>query len=204
MKTEPALRVLVTGATGFLGRNVLQALAARPDIAPIAACRRIENLPAGFAGEVRAGDLLDARDHCPAHPALCLTGFDQTHDDYRRDKQSQRRPLQPGFGTRRHCQSFAPGPGEPGLAGGFEAGVVFGAVFGVFFGTSAGATGAVDSLADCASIRSTCTCPRVSTSHSSDRRLMSLCTSTSRICSLTLSIGGGDSWRALSSGKSDS
>jgi nucleoside-diphosphate-sugar epimerase len=60
MKTERTQRVLVTGATGFLGRNVLQALAARPDVAPIAACRRIENLPAGFAGEVRAGDLLDA------------------------------------------------------------------------------------------------------------------------------------------------
>jgi len=52
-----ATTVLVTGATGFLGSNVLTALAALPDVAAVAACRRPERLPAGFDGEVRAGDL---------------------------------------------------------------------------------------------------------------------------------------------------
>lgn len=59
--TQPkALRVLVTGATGFLGGNVLKALMALPQLEIIAACRRPAKLPEGFQGEVRAGDLLDA------------------------------------------------------------------------------------------------------------------------------------------------
>ncbi len=52
-------RVLVTGATGFLGRNVLQALIARPDVEVMAACRDPERLVPGFGGDVRAGDLMD-------------------------------------------------------------------------------------------------------------------------------------------------
>jgi nucleoside-diphosphate-sugar epimerase len=52
-------RVLVTGATGFLGRNVLAALAARGDVTPIAACRTPSTLDPGFRGEVRVGDLRD-------------------------------------------------------------------------------------------------------------------------------------------------
>lgn len=52
-------RILVTGANGFLGSHILSALAALPDIELIAACRRPENLPASFAGEVRQGDLTD-------------------------------------------------------------------------------------------------------------------------------------------------
>lgn len=53
-------RILVTGANGFLGRNVLVALMANPDIEPIAACRHPERLPPVFHGEIRPGDLLDA------------------------------------------------------------------------------------------------------------------------------------------------
>lgn len=52
-------RVLVTGATGFLGSHVLRALSKRQDAELIAACRTPARLPAGFTGEVRAGDLLD-------------------------------------------------------------------------------------------------------------------------------------------------
>lgn len=57
---EKAIRVLVTGATGFLGGNILRALMARRDVEPIAACRRPAKLIPQFTGEVRQGDLLDA------------------------------------------------------------------------------------------------------------------------------------------------
>lgn len=54
-------RVLVTGATGFLGRNILHALSDRSDVELIAACRVPKKLPADFSGETRVGDLLDAK-----------------------------------------------------------------------------------------------------------------------------------------------
>jgi nucleoside-diphosphate-sugar epimerase len=57
--TSPT-RVLITGATGFLGGQVLAALRADPRAEPIAACRTPARLPEDFTGEVRAGDLLDA------------------------------------------------------------------------------------------------------------------------------------------------
>lgn len=53
--------MLVTGASGFLGQNVLAALMAREDLEPIAACRTPSKLPAAFTGEVRPGDLCDAQ-----------------------------------------------------------------------------------------------------------------------------------------------
>lgn len=56
--SEPRL-VLVTGATGFLGRNVLAALRSMPGVEPIAGCRTPSRLDPGFGGEVRAGDLRD-------------------------------------------------------------------------------------------------------------------------------------------------
>jgi uncharacterized protein YbjT (DUF2867 family) len=54
-----ALRVLVTGATGFLGSHTLAALRQRADVEIVAACRSPERLPDWFAGEVRRGDLTD-------------------------------------------------------------------------------------------------------------------------------------------------
>jgi nucleoside-diphosphate-sugar epimerase len=71
------LRCLVTGATGFLGRNVLASLQSRPDVAVVAACRTPEKLPRSFAGEVRAGDLLDAsyrRAVCEEIDVVCHAG----------------------------------------------------------------------------------------------------------------------------------
>lgn len=64
-------RVLVTGATGFLGTNVLAALAARSDIHAIAACRTPARLAPGLAAEVRAGDLRD-----PAYRRSVVRGVD--------------------------------------------------------------------------------------------------------------------------------
>ena len=56
---QKAVRVLVTGSTGFLGRNVLQALMLRPEVEVVASCRSPSRLPGEFKGEIRAGDLLD-------------------------------------------------------------------------------------------------------------------------------------------------
>jgi len=51
--------VLVTGATGFLGSHVLEALIPNKKIKLIAACRNPEKLLPGFQGEIRQGDLTD-------------------------------------------------------------------------------------------------------------------------------------------------
>ncbi|MCP2317741.1 Nucleoside-diphosphate-sugar epimerase [Nocardia amikacinitolerans] len=59
MSTSRRTRVLVTGATGFLGTQALRALAAHPEAEPIAACRTPARLPDWFTGQVRPGDLLD-------------------------------------------------------------------------------------------------------------------------------------------------
>lgn len=64
-------RVLVTGATGFLGRHVLNALAGRSDVDVIAACRSPERIDSDFRGEVRPGDLLD-----PAYRMAVVQGID--------------------------------------------------------------------------------------------------------------------------------
>lgn len=64
-------KVLVTGATGFLGRNVLSALASRSDVCAIAACRSPERLAPGVAAEVRQGDLRD-----PAYRRAVVRGVD--------------------------------------------------------------------------------------------------------------------------------
>lgn len=49
--------VLVTGANGFVGSHVLEALARRDDVRVIPACRNANRLARKFTGEVRVGDL---------------------------------------------------------------------------------------------------------------------------------------------------
>jgi nucleoside-diphosphate-sugar epimerase len=52
--------LLVTGANGFVGSHVLEALQRRGGVRVIAACRDGRKLPPSFDGEVREGDLRDA------------------------------------------------------------------------------------------------------------------------------------------------
>lgn len=51
--------VLVTGANGFVGSHVLDAMQRRDDVRVVAACRDSRKLPKEFRGEVREGDLRD-------------------------------------------------------------------------------------------------------------------------------------------------
>lgn len=55
------INVLVTGATGFVGSNILDALMAHDEINPIAACRNESKITPAFTGEVRTGDLTDKK-----------------------------------------------------------------------------------------------------------------------------------------------
>ena len=52
--------ILVTGANGFTGSHVIEALQAVPGVKIIAACRDPQTMPPGFKGELRVGDLRDA------------------------------------------------------------------------------------------------------------------------------------------------
>ena len=52
--------ILVTGANGFAGSHVVEALLERNDVKVIAACRDKNKLPSCFNGLVREGDLRDA------------------------------------------------------------------------------------------------------------------------------------------------
>ncbi len=52
-------RILITGATGFVGSHILESLMQDRQVIPIAACRSPENLSPDFKGEVRIGDLRD-------------------------------------------------------------------------------------------------------------------------------------------------
>lgn len=68
-------KILVAGATGFVGSHVLEAMQGREDIELIAACRDPARLPGSFRGEVRAGDLRDpdyARSVVEGVDTLCL------------------------------------------------------------------------------------------------------------------------------------
>lgn len=53
------INVLITGASGFLGHNVLNAFINQENINVIAACRDKTKLPNLFNGEIRQGDLRD-------------------------------------------------------------------------------------------------------------------------------------------------
>ena len=52
-------RVLVLGATGFVGSHILEAISSDESVEVIAACRDKNRLPDGFKGEVRAGNIND-------------------------------------------------------------------------------------------------------------------------------------------------
>lgn len=59
MQTNKTI-ILVTGATGFLGKNILDAFASYENVTLIAACRDRGKLAKSFNGEVREGDLRDS------------------------------------------------------------------------------------------------------------------------------------------------
>lgn len=61
MTEQHTIRVLVTGATGFLGTNIIKAMANDPRIECIAACRDPSKLSTQFSGDIRVGNLLDAQ-----------------------------------------------------------------------------------------------------------------------------------------------
>jgi nucleoside-diphosphate-sugar epimerase len=71
MTEQHITRVLVTGATGFLGSNIIRTIAKNPKIECVAACRNRSRLPPQFNGEVRVGDLLD-----PEYRRNLVTGID--------------------------------------------------------------------------------------------------------------------------------
>lgn len=52
-------KVLVVGATGFVGSHALEAVSADESLDAIAACRDESRLPPSFKGEVRIGDISD-------------------------------------------------------------------------------------------------------------------------------------------------
>ncbi len=56
------MRILVAGATGFVGSHCVEALAQVDGVEVIAACRDPSALPMGTGGEVRTGDLRNLRD----------------------------------------------------------------------------------------------------------------------------------------------
>jgi nucleoside-diphosphate-sugar epimerase len=54
------LRIVVTGATGFLGNLIVQKLSSQPDLLCIAACRNAHKMAGNYNGEIMVGDLTDS------------------------------------------------------------------------------------------------------------------------------------------------
>jgi len=52
-------RVLITGATGFVGSHILEQMMQQNELEPVAACRDRSRLLESFNGEIREGDLRD-------------------------------------------------------------------------------------------------------------------------------------------------
>jgi len=65
------MRVLVTGATGFVGSHCLEALSELPQVEIVAACRDKSRLPPAFQGSARLGDLRD-----PGYLKTLFSGID--------------------------------------------------------------------------------------------------------------------------------
>ena len=59
------MRVLVTGAAGFVGSHCIEALAGMEKVETIAALRDRSKLPPGFNGKVRTGDFRTRRGGLP-------------------------------------------------------------------------------------------------------------------------------------------
>lgn len=57
--SEEKLRVLITGASGFLGKAIIKTYEKDKSVTIVAACRDKKKLPRTFKGEVRTGDLRD-------------------------------------------------------------------------------------------------------------------------------------------------
>lgn len=53
-------RILITGATGFVGSHILETLEREHDYYLVVACRNPEKLPPSFSGEVLVGDLRES------------------------------------------------------------------------------------------------------------------------------------------------